>query len=109
MQEEMHVGVDQAGEQRDVAEVDDFGALRMVDRCADGANAVAFDQDFAGLEEGAGVDLEQARGVEDDGRSVRGDPVMTQEYAGRGSGRGCRGCPRRSSRIPGFIMWRMMG
>ena len=67
MQKEMHVRVDEAGEQRGVAQVDDFGALRMVDRRAHGANALALDEDFAGLEQGAGIDLEQARGVEDDG------------------------------------------
>ncbi len=64
----MDVGVDEAGEQGGVAQVDDFGALGMVDRGADGADVVAFDQDFAGLEEGAGIDLEKARGVENDGR-----------------------------------------
>ena len=68
MQEEMHVRVDEAGEQRGVAEVDDLGAGRMVDRGADGADAVTFDEDFAGPEQRAGIDLEQARGVEDDGR-----------------------------------------
>jgi hypothetical protein len=39
----------------------------MVDRCADGANAIALNEDFAGLEERAGVHLEQPCGVEDDG------------------------------------------
>jgi hypothetical protein len=32
MQKQMHVRVDEAGQQRGVAEVDDLGALRMVDR-----------------------------------------------------------------------------
>ena len=45
-----------------------FGALGMVDRCAHGADALALDQNFAGLEQGSGIHLEQARGVEDDGR-----------------------------------------
>ena len=71
MEEQMHMGVDQAGKQRCVAEVDDPGALRMVDRAADGADAVALDENFAGLEEGSGVHLEQARGVKDDGRDGR--------------------------------------
>ena len=71
MQEEMDVGVDEAGEQSGVAEVDDLCALRMVDGCADGADAVALDEDFAGAEECAGIDLEQARGVEHDGRGRR--------------------------------------
>ena len=50
MEKEMHVRVDQAGDQRGVAEVDDLRALRMLDRRADGANALAFDEDLAGLE-----------------------------------------------------------
>jgi hypothetical protein len=68
MEEEMDVGVDEAGEQRGVAEVDDLGVLRVVDRCADGSNAIALHEDFARLEQRAGIDLEQARGVQDDGR-----------------------------------------
>jgi hypothetical protein len=71
MQEEMDVGIDQPGEQRGVAEVDDSGALGMIHRGGDGANAIPFDQYFAGLEQGSGIDLEQARGVEDDGRGGR--------------------------------------
>ena len=51
MQEEMHVRVDEAGEQRDVAEVDDGCVRRMVDGCADGADALALDENFAGSEE----------------------------------------------------------
>ena len=45
-----------------------LGALGMVDRSADGADALALDENFAGLEQGSGVDLKQAGGVEDDGR-----------------------------------------
>jgi hypothetical protein len=71
MQEEMDVHVDQARKQRGIAEVDDLCTLRMIDRSADGADAVAFDQDFAGLKECARVDLEQSRGVENDGRGSR--------------------------------------
>jgi hypothetical protein len=71
MQEEMDVGIDQAGKQGAVAEVDDSGALGMIDRGADGANAIAFDKNFAGPEQGSGINLEQARGVEDDGRGGR--------------------------------------
>jgi hypothetical protein len=70
MQEKMHVGVDEAGEQGGVAEVEDARALRVVDRDADGADAVTLDEDFAGLKKRAGVDLEQAGGVEDDGRGI---------------------------------------
>jgi len=68
MQEQVNVSVDQAGEQRGVAQVDDFGALGMVYRRPRGANAIPFDQNFTGLEQGSGIHLEQARGVEDDGR-----------------------------------------
>jgi hypothetical protein len=66
MQEEVNVRVDEAGEQRGVAEVDDRCALRMANGCANLANAVAFDKDFAGTEQGTGVDLKQAGRVEDD-------------------------------------------
>ena len=68
VKEEMDVGVDQTGEQRGVAQVDDFGALGMINRGADGANAIPIDQHFTGLKQGTGIHLEQARGVEDDGR-----------------------------------------
>jgi hypothetical protein len=85
MQEEMHMSVDQAGEQRGVAEVDDPGALRMVNGDAYGANAIALDQNFAWLEQGAGVHLEQAGGVEDDGCGGwllgGGGKGQTQTYA----------------------------
>ena len=64
MQEEMDVGVDKAGKQRRIAQVDDLRALRMVDRCTDGANAIAFDEDLAGLKERAAIHLEQSCGVE---------------------------------------------
>ena len=70
MKEEMHVGVDEAGEQSGVAEVDEFGVGRVRDGCADGGDAFAFDKDFAGLEKVAGVDLKEASGVEDDRRGA---------------------------------------
>jgi len=74
MQEEMDVGVDKAGKQ--VTSPRSMILLPgMGDRCTDGADVVAFYQDFAGLEDDAGFDLEQAGGVEDDG-------------AGRPAGRG---------------------
>jgi hypothetical protein len=57
----------------------------MVDGCADGANAVALDEDFAGLEERAGVDLEQAGGVEDDGGL--GGGVAAEDASSRESAR----------------------
>jgi hypothetical protein len=67
MEEEMDVRVDEAGEERRVAEVDDARVCRVVNGCADGANAVALDKNFAGLEESAGVNLEEACGMKHDG------------------------------------------
>ena len=71
VQKEVHMGVNEAGKQRGVAEVDDLGALRVVNQCGDGANAIALDKNLAGPEERAGIDLEQAGGVENDGRGCR--------------------------------------
>ena len=68
MEEEMDMGVDEAGEQSRVAEVDDLGVLRVIDGCAYSADAVALNENFAGAEEDAGINLKQACGVEDDGR-----------------------------------------
>ena len=68
MEEEMDVSVDEAGEQRCVAEVYDVCVLRMIDGCADGADAVALDENLAGVKEDAGIDLKETGGVEDDGR-----------------------------------------
>jgi hypothetical protein len=44
----------------------------MVDRSAHGLDALARDENLAGLKEIAGIDLEQPRGVKDDGRLLRG-------------------------------------
>ncbi len=65
MQEQMDVRVDQAGEQRGVAEIDDLRAGGMVDGGADGGDAVALDQDLAGRDDCSGFDIEQTRGVQD--------------------------------------------
>ncbi len=72
MQEQMHVRVDETGEQRGVAEVDDVRALRMIDGCAHGLDALALDENLAGLKDVAGVHLEKTRGVEHDGGVGRG-------------------------------------
>jgi hypothetical protein len=64
----MNVDVDEAGKKSGVAEVDDLRGLGMLNGFANGANAFAFDKDFAGLEDSAGVNLKQARRVENDGR-----------------------------------------
>jgi hypothetical protein len=67
IEEEMDVRVDEAGEERRVAEVDDARVCGVVNGCADGVNAVALDKNFAGLEESAGVNLEEACGMKHDG------------------------------------------
>jgi hypothetical protein len=43
----------------------------MIDGLAHGFDALALDQNFAGLEQGSSINLEQPRGVEDDGRRGR--------------------------------------
>ena len=77
MQEQVHVGVDQAGQQSGVAEIDDLRAGRMRDRRADGGDAVALDQNFAG----------------------RGDACRSRRRAGaRRGGRSVRAAARRANR-----------
>ena len=66
VQEEMYVGVNQAREQRDVAQVDDFGPLRMGDFPAHSADTLTFDQNLAGLEQCPSIHLEQPRRMEHD-------------------------------------------
>jgi hypothetical protein len=70
MEEEMHVGVDQAGHQGRVAEIDGLSSRRMGDGGAGGNDLVCFNQDLSGGEHAAALDIEQARGMENDG--VRG-------------------------------------
>ena len=57
MQKEMHMSIDQSGKQRGVAEIDDLRALRTIDRFANGADAVAFNQHLTRPEHHAGIDL----------------------------------------------------
>ena len=79
MQEKMHMRVDQARHQGGVAKIDHFGARGMLHAAADGGDALAFDQDFAGADDLAGFHVQQPRGVKDDrmrralwhGRSLR--------------------------------------
>jgi hypothetical protein len=40
----------------------------MLDRCPHSPNAISFNQNFARLEQGACVHLEQSRGVQHNGR-----------------------------------------
>jgi hypothetical protein len=79
----MDVGIDQAGEQCGVAEVDDSGSLRMIHHCAGRANAVAFDQNFTGLDERAGVNLKKTGGVEHNRNRCRGRRLLRGGYAGK--------------------------
>ena len=68
VEKEVHMGVDKAGKQRGVTQVNDLGPLRVLDGSAHGADALALDQNFARLEQRSGVYLEQPRRVEHDGR-----------------------------------------
>ncbi len=79
----MHVGVNEAGQQCDVAQIDDFGPLRMLDRAAHGADALALDEYLAGLKQRSGIHLEQPRRVEHDGRAGR---LLGVDCAGKDEG-----------------------
>jgi hypothetical protein len=63
MKEQVHVGVNQAGEKRGVAQIDDFGARRMGDFGANFFYFVGVHEYFAWSGDAAGLDVEQARGV----------------------------------------------
>jgi hypothetical protein len=63
MKEQVHVGVNQAGEKRAVAEIDDFGARRMGDFGAHFFYFVTLHEYFAWSGNAAGLDVEQARSV----------------------------------------------
>jgi len=67
MEEEVDVGVDEAGEERGVAEIDDLGGGGMRNRGANFNDAFALDENFAGSDDFAGFDVEEAGGVENDG------------------------------------------
>ena len=72
MQEEVDVRVDQAGEKCGVAEIDEFGGVRVIHLGADFYDESALDEDFPGSNGAASFYVEQARGVEDDGARSRG-------------------------------------
>ncbi len=67
VEEEMDVGVDQSGHQRGIAKIDGLRSSRVSYRGAGGDNLLPFDQDFSGGKDAAGFDVEQARGMENDG------------------------------------------
>ena len=64
----MYVSVNEAGQQCCVAQVEDFCSGGMLDRCADCADEFALDEDLAGRKHHACIYLEQAGGVEHNGR-----------------------------------------
>ena len=66
MQEQVHVSVDQAGEQSCVAEIDDLRPGWMINGRAGGSDAVALDQYFAWRDDVSGLDVQEPRGMEDD-------------------------------------------
>ncbi len=72
----MHVGVDQAGHQGGVAQIDGLGSGGMGDGGAGGNDLLSFDQDLSGDKHAAALDIEQARGMENDG--VRGCGSLRQ-------------------------------
>lgn len=67
MQEEVHVGVDEAGEERGVAEIEHLRALRVLDGSGNFDDAIALHEDFSRRKDFSGVDFEETRGVEHDG------------------------------------------
>ena len=71
MEEEMHVRVNQAGHERQVAEIKQGGTLGMRDRGTGLHNAIAADEKFAGSDEHALFDIHQVRGVQDSDRGRR--------------------------------------
>ena len=67
VEEEMDVGVDQPRHQRGIAKIDGLRSCRVGYGGAGGDNLLSFDQDFSGGKNAAGFDVEQARGMENDG------------------------------------------
>jgi hypothetical protein len=85
MQKEVDVRVDEARKKSGVAEVNNPGVGRVVYRYSDGTDAIPFDENFAGPEQGPGVNLEKPRGVEDNGpgrRLLCGGEGGKESYAG---------------------------
>jgi hypothetical protein len=63
----MHVRVDQARQQRGIAQIDDFRALKTVNRCADRLDALALNQNLARPQDIAAFNFEEPGGMENDG------------------------------------------
>src|SRR5450631_1916775 len=66
MQEKMNMRIDQPRQQRAISEIDDLRARRMLYRRADFDDAVAFDQNFARLQDLAAFNVEQTRRMQHD-------------------------------------------
>ena len=92
MKEEMDMGVDQAGHQGRVAQVDGLGSGRVGNGGAGGNDLLSFDQHLSGDKHAAALDIEQARGMEND--RVRGCGNLRQS-ARREQDSGCE--PKRQS------------
>jgi hypothetical protein len=75
VEKEMDVGVDQAGHQGCVAEIDGLRSGRMGYGGAGSYNLSAFDEDLAGGEDATRFYIEKTRGMQNDGvrrrRSLR--------------------------------------
>jgi len=62
----MDVGVDEAGHQGRVAQIDGLGSGGMGYGGAGGNDLLSFDQDLSGGKHAASLDIEQAGGMEND-------------------------------------------
>ena len=62
----MHMRVDEAWQQRGIAEIDGLRPLRMIDRFAHGNNAVAADKYLAWLKQSSCIHLQQPGGMKND-------------------------------------------
>ncbi len=69
MEKQMHVRIDQARQQRCIAEVDHLRALWMLYRNADSLDPLTLDKNLARPNNVSGVDFEQSCRVQHDGRS----------------------------------------
>ena len=79
MQEQVHMRVDQAGQQRAIAQVDDLRAGRMGDRGAGFDDAVVLHQHLTGRKIAPGFDIQHARRVQHDGVFRRGGDGTAKE------------------------------
>ncbi len=111
VEEEVDVGVDEAGHEGAVAEVDDLGTGGVGDVRGDLGDAVAGDEDLGGGDEAAGGDVEHVGGAQDDdlpgfgelgGGGKREGEGCCQRDAG-GGGHGVRSIPPPVPLPPYFV------